>query len=93
MPLDHIKREVNMMLGHANQRIALAEAKLTAGNKYDRVKAAGELNFLKRQKEALAARTRDLETAPKGASETLFAWLKEEWFNMSQRIESWIADR
>jgi hypothetical protein len=90
MPMTVIKGEVAMMLRQASQQIAEAEAKLASGTYGEKVHAAGELAFLKRQKETLDLRLEEIENHPE-ASETLFQWIKEEWFNLTLRLDNWIA--
>jgi hypothetical protein len=49
------------------------------------------LSFLRRQKETIEGRLKEIDAAPEGASESLFRWVKEEVFNLKLRTESWIA--
>jgi DNA polymerase/3'-5' exonuclease PolX len=80
-----------MMLAEVNEQLAEAERRLSSGTPIEKVKAAGELSFLRRQKETIADRVKEIDAAPKDASETLFRWVKEEVFNLKLRTESWIA--
>jgi hypothetical protein len=90
MSMPVIRSEVALMLADADQKFALAEADLAKGDARKKVKAAGELTFLKRQKEELEQRLKEIDASP-AASETLFQWIKEEVFNLTLRLESWIA--
>ena len=89
--LDNIRHEVGMMLADVNERLAKAERQLSRGTPSAKVNAAGELSFLRRQKETIDDRMKEIDAAPEGASETLFRWIKEEVFNLNLRLESWIA--
>jgi hypothetical protein len=89
--LDNIRHEVGMMLADVNERLAEAEQKLSQGAPREKVKAAGELSFLRRQKETIEGRVKEINAAPPHASETLLRWLKEEAFNLKLRAQSWIA--
>lgn len=90
MSMPVIRAEVAKMLAHANHEIALAESDLVHAGDRRRVQAAGELAFLKHQKEMLEHRLNEIDSHP-GASETVFEWIREEWFNLSLRLESWVA--
>ena len=91
MALDNIRHEVGMMLADVNEKLAEAEIQLSRGSPIEKVKAAGELSFLRRQREMIEDRVKEIDAAPEGASETLFRWVKEEVFNLKLRLESWIA--
>lgn len=88
MPL--IRGEVRAMLAQANHQIAVAEAALAGASDRAKIEAAGELAFLKRQKETLEQRLKEIDRAP-AASETLFQWIREEWFNLTLRLQNWVA--
>jgi hypothetical protein len=91
LALDNIRHEVGMMLAEVNESLAEAERQLSRGTPSEKVKAAGELNFLRRQKETIEDRVKEVDDAPEGASESLFRWVKEEVFNLNLRMKSWIA--
>lgn len=91
MALDNIRHEVAMMLAEVNQKLADAEQQLSRGTPSEKVNAAGELSFLRRQKETIEDRVKEIDAVPEGASETLFRWVKEELFNLKLRSELWIA--
>ena len=90
MSMPVIRREVAMMLAQVNGRITEEEAKFASGTDSDKVAAAGELAFLRRQHEMLEHRLKEIEANP-NATETLFQWIKEECFGLSLRLDSWIA--
>ena len=92
MPLSVIRREVAAMLRQANEHIAEAEAKFASGDMREKVDAAGELSFLKRQKATVEERLREIDAQPQ-ATETLFQWVKEEVFNLNVRLQDWITHR
>jgi hypothetical protein len=80
-----------MMLSDVNARLAEAEGQLAKGTFRQKVDAAGELSFLRGQKEMIEARMKVINSAPANATETPLRWLKEEVFNLKLRLESWIA--
>jgi hypothetical protein len=92
MSLSTIKREVSLMLNQADHRLAEAEAKLEAGKDQEKVTAAGEIAFLRRQKDDLQARLAEID-AHSQAPEALFQWLREEVFNLTERLDDWVAHR
>lgn len=91
MSMPNIRRDVSLMLDQANRQIADAEIKLSRGGDREKAHAIGELVFLKRQKETLEQRLKEIEDHPE-ANETMFQWIKEEWFNLTLRLEQWIAN-
>jgi len=91
LALDNIRHEVVMMLAEVNERLAEAERQLAKGTYREKVNAAGELSFLRRQREMVEDRMKEVDAAPAGAPETLFRWVKEEVFNLKLRLESWLA--
>jgi len=91
LALDHIRYEVSMMLSDVNERLTEAERLLASGALRQKVDAAGELVFLRAQKEMVEARLMQVDAAPATAAETPLRWLKEELFNLKLRFESWIA--
>ena len=91
MALDNIRHEVGMMLAELNEKLAQSERQLSQGTPSEKVNAAGELSFLRRQKETIEDRVKEIDAAPDGASDTLFRWVKEEVFNLKLRLESWVA--
>ena len=71
MALDHIRHEVSMMLSDVNARLTVAEGQLAKCNLLrQKVNAAGELSFLRGQKEMIEARMKVIDTAPADAAET-----------------------
>lgn len=91
MALDHIRHEASMMLSDVNARLADAEGQLAKGTFRQKVNAAGELSFLRGQKEMIEARMKVIDTAPADEAETPLRWLKEEVFNLKLRLNSWIV--
>jgi len=91
MALEHIRHEVSEMLSDVNLQLADAERRLSNGTLSQKVDAAGELAFLRTQKDMVETRLKQLDAVPASASETPLRWLKEEVFNLKLRLESWIA--
>lgn len=91
MALDNIRHEVSMMLSDVNLRLAEAHELLAKGTLRQKVDAAGELSFLRSQKEMIETRMKVIDSAPADAAETPLRWLKEEVFNLKLRLDAWIA--
>ena len=91
MALDTIRHEVSSMLGDVNLRLAEAQHRLTHGSDREKVAAAGELSFLRKQRDMVQERLAEVDAAPAGASESLFRWIKEEVFNLKLRVDMWVA--
>jgi hypothetical protein len=91
LALDNIRHEVSMMLSDVNLRLAEAEDHLAKGTFRQKVDAAGELTFLRSQKEMIEARMKVIDAAPAGAAETPLRWLKEEVFNLKLRLDAWVV--
>jgi chromosome segregation ATPase len=90
MSMPTIRHEVALILGQANDKISDAKAKLANGSDREKVRAAGELSFLERERDELEQRLKEIERDP-GATETLFQWVREEGFILALRLETWIA--
>lgn len=91
MPTSSLRRGIEPVLNRIEERILAAEGRLAAGSPRERVAAAGELEFLKRQKAALESRLADLENRPEGAWERAREWLHEEAGMLEGRVEAWLA--
>jgi hypothetical protein len=87
MSIEPIKAELTGLLAQADSKIKDAEASLAQGSGPERVHAAGQLVFLKHQREELEGRARDLSTVPDGGAATLFQWIKEDWLILMQRLQ------
>ena len=92
MALDHIRHEVSMMLSDVDRQLAEAEQRLAKGTFRQKVDAAGELAFLRGQKEMIETRLKHVDAAPAAAAETPMRWLKEEVFNLKLRLADWTAE-
>jgi hypothetical protein len=93
MSIEPIKYEVRQLLARANHDIREAERTRASDGGFARVRAAGQLVFLQRQKQALEARLRELERSHDGAAPTLIQWVREDWMILMDRLESWIEAR
>jgi hypothetical protein len=89
--LDNIKREVGMMAADVDFRMAEAQRSYVHGDDRAKVAAAGDLVWLKAQKAMLDVRMRELAAMPETAAEDAWQWLKEQWFNLMLRLDSWLA--
>ncbi len=90
MTIETLKREVQILLAEANDKIRRAEETLADGAATERVHAAGQLVYLKLQRDALMARTQDLEKQPDGVTSATLQWVKEDWMILMQHLQSWI---
>jgi hypothetical protein len=91
LALDHIRHEVSMMLSDVEGQLTEAAQRLAKGTLRQKVDAAGELAFLRRQKEMIETRLKQVDAAPPAATETPMRWLKEEVFNLKLRLADWTA--
>jgi hypothetical protein len=90
MALNTIRDEVILALAQTNEQIRDAKSARARGADAERVAAAGELEFLRRQKIMLLARLIEVDRRM-AAHQTLFSWFRQEWFNLRLQIESWIV--
>ncbi len=60
------------------------------GDDIDKVAAAGEMEFLARQKAEILARLGEIDRRI-AERRTLFSWVRQQWFNVNLAFESWIA--
>lgn len=93
MSFSAIKQEIRPRLVRIHERLLEVEAELAAGTPRDKVEAAGELAFLKRQKEDLEQRLARLDGLPDGTWSMIREWLKEEATMLERRLEGWIVHR
>ena len=91
MALDRIRGEVNMMLADVNGQLAEAGRLLSQGTLRQKVDAAGDLAFLRTQKEMVEARLQQVDAIRSDAVETPLRWIKEEVFNLKLRLEQWVG--
>ena len=87
MSIEPIKAELASLVAQANSKIKEAEQQRATGTDQERVHAAGQLVFLRSQKEELEGRTRELGTVQDGAGATVVEWIKEDWMMLMQRLE------
>ncbi|WP_374575573.1 hypothetical protein [Phenylobacterium sp.] len=92
MSMPFIRQEVASFLQEVDEKIADAEKKHEKGALTQKVNAAGELAFLRHQKEMLEERLKEIDAHPEQA-ETLMQWLKEDWFNLKLRIDTWVGGK
>jgi hypothetical protein len=86
-----LKAKVLLISGNfftqANSKIKEAEALRANGTGQERVRAAGQLVFLKGRKDELEARTRELGAVQDGLGATVVQWIKEDWLILMQRLQ------
>jgi len=91
MTVETLRFDVTRLLAEANVHLREAEETLANGNGRDRVKAAGELVALKRQKEALEARLEDIDHAPHNAAAGLLQRLREEGLLLRENLAALVT--
>jgi hypothetical protein len=89
MALDTIRHDVVQTLAQTNELIREARSDWAKGGDADKVKAAGELDCLLRQKAMLQARLTEIDE--RLTDRRPLSWLRQEWFNFRLYLESWIA--
>lgn len=88
MAIQTLKDETNALIADADRKIALAERALAEGSGAQKVKAAGNLNLLRRHRQELGQRLNELETCADGFLPTLTQRIKEEGMLMRQALET-----
>ena len=86
MSTESIKTEVDQLLAQVNEKVRKAEMLLAGGTDEQKVKAAGQLVYLKHQRDELTARSEHLEHHGKSFGE----WLKEDWMILMQRLDAFM---
>ncbi len=90
MSMEPLRHEVRDLLIQADDKVHTAVKALTTGSDEQRVRAAGQLVFLRRQRDELEARMRELDRCPDGVAQTIGQWIKEDWMILMQRLETWM---
>lgn len=91
MSLIGIKQEIGLALLQIDERLLEAEAKRLEGTLRERVEAAAELAFLKRQKLGLKRQLAELDHLPDGRWERMHLWLSEEAEIIERRLKEWVV--
>ena len=91
MALADIRHEVILALAHTHDAQHEAEALLARGPDPEKVIAAGELDFLRRQDAKLRARLAEVDRRIADRRDSIFGWFRQEWFSLMLHVESWIA--
>ena len=91
MALDRIRSEVSEILAQVNEQLADAARRLSEGSLRQKVDAAGDLAFLRVQKDMVEARLKQVDAVRPDAAETPLRWIKEEVFNLKLRLEQWVG--
>jgi len=89
--LDRIRSEVSEILAQVNEQLADAARRLSEGSLRQKVDAAGDLAFLRVQKDMVEARLKQVDAVRPDAAETPLRWIKEEVFNLKLRLEQWVG--
>lgn len=90
MALADIRHEIVLTLAQTKEAQREARSTLAHGSYVEKVEAAGELDFLGRQKAHLERRLDELDQRI-AERRTLFTWFRQTWFNLMLHFESWIA--
>jgi hypothetical protein len=92
MSVETIKTEVQQLLAQADEKLRRAQRRYDQGSDAEKVTAAGQLVFLRRQKEALDGRMADLDRVKDGGGATT-QWFKEDWMLLMQRLDAFMEGR
>ena len=90
MALADIRHEIVLTIAQTKEAQREARDALAHGNYLEKVEAAGELNFLSRQKVLLERRLAELDRRV-AEHRTLFTWIRQMWFSLMLQFERWIA--
>lgn len=90
MALVDIRHEIVLSLAQTKEAQREARDALAHGSYLQKVEAAGELDFLSRQKSHLERRLAELDQRI-AEHRTLFTWFRQTWFSLMLQFESWIA--
>lgn len=91
MPTSRVKQGAEVALRKIDARLIEAQGRFLAGDDAEKVSAAGELEFLRQQKEGLERRLAELDRLPQGRWGRAWQWLEEEAAMLEQRVEAWIV--
>jgi hypothetical protein len=91
MTVEAIRTEVERLLAQADERVRRAEQLRLEGTDEEKVEAAGQLTWLRRQRDELHARLDELDRSPGGS--TVGQWFKEDWMLLIQRLDAFIDGR
>ena len=90
MALADTRHEIVLSLAQTKEAQREARDALAHGSYLEKVEAAGELNFLARQKARLEQRLAELDQRI-AEHRTLFTQFRQSWFSLMLHFERWIA--
>ena len=90
MALADIRYEIVLTIAQTKEAQREAREALAHGSYLEKVEAAGELDFLGRQKMHLERRLAELDQRI-AEHRTRFTWLRQPWFSLMLHFEKWIA--
>jgi len=90
MALADIRHEIVLTIAQTKEAQREARDSLAHGSYLEKVEAAGELDFLGRQKAHLERRLAELDQRI-AERRTFFHWFRQTWFNLMMQFESWIV--
>jgi hypothetical protein len=90
MSIDSLKHEVRDLLIQADDKVRTAVKTMATGSDEQRVRATGQLVFLRRRRQELEERLNDLERCQDNAAHAVGEWIIEDWMILMHRLETWI---
>ena len=90
MAIADTRHEILLALAQTDLGLRDAHTTLTMGEDPEKVRAAGELEWLAHQHLLLERRLAECDMLA-AQHRTLFAWTRQVWFDLSLHFESWIA--
>ncbi|HUO21348.1 MAG TPA: hypothetical protein VMU59_02390 [Caulobacteraceae bacterium] len=87
-----VRTEVERLLAQADERVRRAEQLHQDGSEAQKVEAAGQLTWLRRQRDELKARLAEVDQ-PDGGGSRVLQWVKEDWMLLLQRLDAFIDGR
>ena len=93
MSVEAIRTEVERLLAQADEKVRRAEHLHLQGTEEQKVEAAGQLTWLRRQRDELVARLGELDRSPGHGGATVGQWVKEDWMLLIQRLDAFIDGR
>jgi len=90
MAVADIRHGILLTIAQTKEAQRDAREALAHGSYFEKVAAAGELDFLRWQKSHLERRLAELDQRI-AEHHTLFTQFRQTWFNLMLQFESWIA--
>jgi len=91
MSIESLRTETVHLLCDADERVREAEHDLAEGDHTAKVKAAGNLAVLIRQRDELRRRLGEIEKAPHSRLSDLAEQIREEGLVLKQSLQAWVS--